>query len=168
MKLKDFDAAKYISKIVSNSKYAKDNDFTFNLISGIQGAEDLVSNMKRQIAFVALDDTIEGETVIRENGPVERFMCTVFILRRYNVGKEESRIAALDFCDIMKKKILTWLLHDKEKLENAMIYLDEDIQERKVGTVLNGVTGLYFTFSFYRPTSLVFIDDDWDDPKMPI
>lgn len=169
MNFREFDALTYIEAIVSNSRTAADNGFKFVRISGLAGAEELVSNMRRETSFIAIDETSESTIDLKVNGPFERKMYTIFILRRYKRNDESDRAAQLRICRYMMLKMLSWFLHDSEKLKDALIYLDNDIQARDLGeAILNGVTGVYFTFSFARPTDIIFEDDEWEDPDLDI
>lgn len=166
MNYRYFDATKYIESICKNSRLAQKCDFSFHRISGIAAAEELVANMRKETAFIAIDETGESSIDLKDYGPFEHKLYTVFILRRFKYNDQHSRLHELNICRLMMLKFLAWFLHDKDKFLDALIYLDSDVQARELGeAMLNGVTGLYFTFSFARPTELVFSDQDWVDPN---
>ena len=168
MNYRYFDATRYIETITQNSNVAGAYGFKFHRISGIAAAEELVANMRKETAFIAIDETGESSIELKDYGPFEHKLYTVFILRRFKVNDQESRLRELNICRLMMLKFLAWFLHDKDKFLDAMIYLDTDVQARELGeTVLNGCTGLYFTFSFARPTDLIFEAQDWIDPNRP-
>ena len=158
----DFDAIQYVKDIVDKNKYAIENGFKFCRISGIGDAEEMINSMRREKAFIAVDDTPESSVIVRDNGPVERIMQTVFVAYRFDSKSESSRISAEDKCKTFMLQFLSKILHDKDELKSAMIYLDQDIQSRMLGSILDGVTGLYFTFSFARPIKLCYNDNEWN------
>lgn len=165
MNFEQWNATEYIRDLCNRSRYAKDNEFHFCLGSGWDGLTDVISSMRSQRAFLVVDETAESNIVKIGAGYFESKVYTIFLLRRCAKLDEKKRLEQLDICRKMMKKMLSKIIVDAEELKSAMLYLDTDFQVREIGeVVLNGLTGLYFTFSFSRPQDLVLEEEDWVDP----
>lgn len=161
----EWDATEYMRDLCSRNRFAQDNEFHFCLGSGWEGLTDVVSNMRSKKAFVVMDETADADISKVGGGYFETKAFTVFVLRRYKKLDEEDRLQQLNVCRQLMRKFLSKMILDAEELKSALIYLDTDVQFREIGQiVLNGLTGLYFTFSFYRPQDLQMIEDDWVEP----
>lgn len=161
----NWDATEYIHDLCERSKYAKKNEFYFGLGSGWDGLTDVISSMRTQRAFLIVDETAESNIAKVGAGYFETKVYTVFLLRRCAKMDEKKRLEQLNICRTLMRKILSKMIVDAEELKSALIYLDTDVQVREIGeVVLNGLTGLYFTFSFGRPQDLSLEEDEWEDP----
>lgn len=165
MNFNDWNATEYIRDLHNRNRFAKRNEFYFGLASGWEGLTDVISKMRTQKAFLIVDETAESNIAKIGAGYFESKAFTVFLLRRCAKMDEESRLKQLKMCRTLMQQFLSKMIVDAEELKSALIYLDTDFQMREIGeVVLNGLTGLYFTFSFARPQDLVLEDSDWDEP----
>lgn len=165
MNYDEWDATEYVRDLTERNRMAASLEFHFCLGSGWDGLTEAISNMRNKKSFVVMDETAESDIRKVGGGYFETKAYTVFMLRRYKRMDEASRMEVLRQCRTLMQQYISKMIIDAEELKSALIYLDTDIQVREIGeVVLNGLTGLYFTFSFYRPIDLVMDADQWDDP----
>ena len=165
MTYKEWDATEYIRDLTERNRLAQQEECKFALVSGWEGLTEVIQNMRKHKAFVAIDETAESMTHKVGAGYFETKVHTVFLLMRYKALDEEDRLAKLRICREIMRQFQAKMIIDAEQLAAATIYLDSDFQAREIGRIiLNGLTGLYFTFSFDRPQELVLKADDWDNP----
>lgn len=164
MTYRDWDATEYIRDLTARNKFAQENNFRFALVSGFDGLTEVIANMRKETAFIAVDETAESMTRKIGAGYFETKVHTVFVLMRYKALNEEDRLEKLKMCRSIMRKFQAKMIIDAEQLASATIYLDTEFQAREIGRiVLNGLTGLYFTFSFDRPQDLILQPEDWDN-----
>lgn len=160
----NWDATEYLRDLCEHNRLAQAGHYRFGISSGTgwDGLGEAVSQMRNETAFMIVDETADTETREFNSGWFETTVHTVFILKRYKKLDEQSRLDAIKECRLLKKQFISRFIVDAEQLQSAMIYLDHDVGGREIGqAMLNGLTGLYFTFSFYRPEDLVYNPDDW-------
>lgn len=159
-----WDATEYIKHLTEKNKIAQSGEFCFARVSGWDGLTEVITNARKEKAFVAIDETSESYDHKTGAGYFETKVYTVFLLHRYKALSEVDRLEKLKLCRKLMRSFKSKMILDAEKLHNAMVYLDTEFQTRDIGRiVLNGLTGLYFTFSFDRPLNLVIDEKEWDN-----
>lgn len=160
----EWDATLYVQDLVKRNRIAQDNQFAFARVSGWEGLTEVITNARKEKAFVAIDETTESYDHKTGAGFFETKVYTVFLLHRCSSLNEADRLEKLKLCRLLMRSFKSKMILDAEELHNAMVYLDTEFQTREIGRiVLNGLTGLYFTFSFDRPLDLVINKDEWDN-----
>lgn len=160
----DFNAYDYFENLIGRNKLARQNKFKISRITGIRGMEEALFNLKKTNAFFCVDDTSDGVTLINGGSPFNRRVYLVFICLRYKLNDMVSQHNALSVCRKLYRQILSKMLIDKDCLLNEFIYLNTDrISFREFEQfLLNGCTGLYFTFDVDEPTDLTYEPDEWE------
>lgn len=164
MEYNDWDAVTYFEDMIGKSKIAKEYGFKFTKVSGMANLEEVVSSMRKEKAFVAIDDTAEFSTTSTGSGFFENKIYTIFFLHRFSVNNMNDFKSKINICKKLCRSVKSKMLIDAEELKNALIYIDEDFNGRDIGeAMLNGLTGMYMTFSFGLPEDLTFNEEEWDE-----
>lgn len=163
MRFEDWDAVDYFRELASKSVLARDGGFKFVRVSGLAALEEVVANMRKEKAFIAIDDTAEFTSSDSGSGYFEHKIYTVFFLHRFAVNDMDDSKRVMKLCKMLCRSFKSKLLVDAEKLKDALVYIDDDFNGRDIGNaLLNGVTGMYMTFSFGLPEDLTLNEEEWD------
>lgn len=159
----EFEATSYFEKLLQQNRLAQREGFVFCRISSIDGAEELVSSMRRETSFFAITESVDGSASDNGSGYSRRKIYTCFILRRFRTGDEKARREAMDVCAQLRDELYSRMLVDALELESSLIYLGvSTIYEHELPTMLlNGCCGLFFTFNLDVPLSLEYNPDAW-------
>lgn len=158
-----FDSIAYFKGLCEHNKLAIAHDFFPCQCSGINSLEEVQQNLRRQTAFLAVDDTNDGRTVRRGGGFFKKRTFTVFLFMRYKHGDMADRQEKLNICRDLFRQIHSRMLRDEHDLENDMIYLNvNDVMSREMGGLfLTSCTGLYFMTDVMEPIDISYDADEW-------
>ncbi len=158
-----FDSIAYFRGLCEHNKLAVANDFYPCQCSGINSLEEVQQTLRKQAAFLAVDDTNDGRTVRRGGGFFKKRTFTVFLFMRYKFGDMADRQQKLNICRELFRQIHSRMLRDEADLQNEMIYLNvNDVMSRELGGFfLTGSTGLYFMADVMEPTDISYDANEW-------
>ena len=158
-----FDAIGYFTKLCTANKLAVQHEFHPCACSGINSLQEVLDEFRFHSAFFAVDDTNDGVTEQRSGGYFKKRTFTVFLLKSYTIDDMADRQASLNVCRQLFRQVHSRLIHDKENLDNEMIYMNtENIFSRELGKYfINGCTGLYFMVDVSEPTDLRYNEQEW-------
>ncbi|WP_289764031.1 hypothetical protein [uncultured Duncaniella sp.] len=163
---KYFDSEAYFAEICSKNRLAQEWNFKFCTCGGINQLTGPLQNFRDTEAFFCIDDTNDGSLFRgRSGGWFKKRTFTVFLLHRYEIKLEESRISSLHRCREIFRQVCSRMLIDSENLENELVYLHtENILARELGQYfLNGCTGLYFMIDVSEPVDLTYNSGEWTE-----
>ena len=157
-----FDGIAYFKALAEKNKLAKANKFFPCTCSGINSLEEVLQNLQRQSAFIAIDDTNDAAIEQRGGGWFKARTFTVFLMKRYKFGDMADRQQQLDTCRQLFRQIHSKLIIDKETNDELM-YMDVSrIYSREFGQYfINGCTGLYFMLTLHEPVDLRYNESEW-------
>lgn len=159
-----FDSEAYFSSLCGRNRLAVEADFRFCTCSGIEQLQGPLRRFRDTDAFFCLDDTNDGAMFRGKNGGwFKKRTFTVFLLHKYDIKDESSRLAAMSTCRELFRQVCSRMVIDADDLSNELVYLHtENILAREFGQYfLNGCTGLYFMIDVSEPVDLVFDADEW-------
>lgn len=159
-----WNAEQYFENIQKTLKLTKDT-FRFGRVSGINNLEDVIADMKVK-NWIAVDSSEDGAIVRPSNGFFDRRSIVVFVLMRYNIAKQEDRVARVADCKAIYRKMVAKLLKDSTTIDE-LTYLDRSrIPYHEVpGYFATGMTGIYFVVTINEPTALVYDSTDYDSAE---
>lgn len=153
----------YIQKIIEQNQFANEKSFILREISGIEGAEGILSSMGKP-SILAVDSTGDGSTYQARNGGMWiRRIYTIWLVRHYKYGDMEDYRKKMDECRTLFQQLHSRMLHDKSYLENNMLYIDSStIQFHELAPEISShYTGLYFMLQFDEPYDLSYDPSLW-------
>lgn len=158
-----FDAHTYFKGLASHNKLAVKHGFYPCSCSGINSLEDVLDQLRKQKAFVCVDDTNDAAIQCRNGAWFQRRVFTVFLMIRYEMMNMTDRAEKLDICRQIFRQMHSKMIIDKMSSDGDLAYLNvEDVMVREFGEYfISGCTGLYFTVDSYEPVNLCYNDDDW-------
>ncbi len=159
-----FDGETYFSGLCSANRFAVGHGFRFCTCSGIETLQGPLQKFRDTNAFFCFDDTNDGSMFQGKNGGwFKKRTFTVFIMHRYELKRETTRVEALAICRELFRQICSRMIVDSDSLDNDLIYLHtENILSRELGQYfLNGCTGLYFMIDVSEPVDLKFDESEW-------
>ncbi len=165
-----FDSEAYFRDLAERSLLAREEGFRFCTCSGIQTLEEPLNLMRRERAFIALDDTNDGSLARgRSGGFYKNRTMTVFVLHRYRDGDLADRARWLGVCRELMRQMVSRMLVDERRLERDMVSLQaERILSRELGQYfMMGLTGLYFMVDVAEPVDLLYNPEEWISPQAP-
>lgn len=161
----NFNAYDYFEKICAKNKLARSERFGFCRVTGLEGMEEALTNLRKTEAFFCIDATNDGSTVQANGGFFKRRVFTVFLLKRYKFGDMSAHQEALGICRALFDQICSRMLLDREILLGDLIYLNTDrIHFREMEKYfLSGCAGIYFMIDIDEPLDLSYESEQWDE-----
>lgn len=158
-----FDAYSYFEDLHKKNKLLQEYGFSFNRVSGIRGLEEVVSKMKFNRAFLAIDDTNDGAIAQYGGGYFRHRVFTVFLFRKARAGNMDDYAETKDICRKIQNQICSRMIQDSQELENNLIYMNTSkLQFKEIERyMLDGAYGLYFMFDVKEPQDLKYNKDEW-------
>lgn len=153
----------YIEKILGQNQFAKEHGFVLREISGIEGAEGILSSMGKP-SIIAVDSTGDGTTFQANNGGMWiRRVYTIWLVRHYKYGDMADYRKKIEQCRNLFQQLHSRMLRDKKDLENKMLYLDvSTIRFHELAPEISShYTGLYFLLQFDEPYDLSYDSSLW-------
>lgn len=163
-----WNAVNYFKDINSKLKLTVDGKYHFARITGITFLEDILSNLKSQQAYLAVDDTDDGVTVRKGGAYFTKRVVTVYVLRKYKIADQQDRETKLAECRLIRDKLEARIIKDTNTVAD-MMYVDKTrFPYREVpGYFAAGTCGIYFFITIEEPKNLCYDGDDYisDGPQ---
>jgi hypothetical protein len=158
-----WNAVEYFKNICNTLKLTVENNYAFARITGINYLEDVLSNIKKEKAFVAVDDTDDGMIVRKGGAYFKKRVVTVYVLRSYKIDDQQQRETRLAECRTIMAKMHARVIHDTLQLPE-MHYVDKSrLPYKEVpGYFANGLCGLYFFVTIEEPVNLCYDATDYN------
>lgn len=158
----DWDAAAFFRRLTEKNKLARKGGYTFCLVSGLAGLEDVLQNWQESLAFVCVSDISDGYTDISRT-PAQKRVKTVFLVKRHAVDDMEARNAAMSELREIFRQFMTVLTRQQTRLSQECIYLEPRISFSEIERYFApGAACAYFQIAVNLRTSLEFDADEWE------
>ena len=159
----NWEAAPYFEMLTSKNKLAKSLGLMFGRVSGLQGFEDVISNMLNTRGFVCIADSSDGVANLDYSPNADRFK-TVFLGLRHAENDMAAREECLQQLREVFRQFLSHLLREKNRLHQLGIYLDQKIPFHEIDQYFaSGCACTYFQIPFSTSVDLRFNNDEWDE-----
>lgn len=159
-----FDAHAYFEKEIRDKMKATVNgNYSYARVTSISHLEEVLQKFRTQKNFFAVDDSENGYTFMKGGSFFERKSITIYVMKEFDIKKQESQVAAQAECKHIYDTVLKKLIKDKAELANQMVYLVTDQIPFQIipGYFANGCTGIFFTVPVDIPTNLCYNPDEW-------
>ena len=158
-----WDAAKFFGELTATNKLARNEQFVFCRVSGLDGFEEAVNTMQTASAFVCVSDIADGYTELN-NTPRTRRIKTVFFAMRHAAEDMAARAECMETMRELFRQFMSRLLPEKVRLEQNCIYLDPRISFNEIDRYFfSGAAGAYFQIAVDVFTDLRYNADEWND-----
>ena len=158
-----WDAAKFFEELTATNKLARNEQFVFCRVSGLDGFEEAVNTMQTASAFVCVSDIADGYTELN-NTPRTRRVKTVFFAMRHAAENMAARAECMETMRELFRQFMSRLLPEKVRLEQNCIYLDPRITFNEIDRYFfSGAAGAYFQIAVDVFTDLRYDADEWND-----
>lgn len=157
-----WDAAAFFKDLTASNRLAKQENFTFCQVSGLDGFEEAVNEAQTQTAFVCVSDINDGYTELN-NSPRTRRIKTVFLAMRHAAEDMSARTECMETMRELFRQFMSVLIREKVRLEQNCIYLDPRISFNEIDRYFfNGAAGAYFQIAVDCYTDLRYNPDEWN------
>lgn len=159
----NWNATTFFKDLTQKNKLAKEYEFRFCSVSGLQGFEEALAAMMSTTAFVCVADEADGYMTLG-NTPHTRRVKSVFFAMRHAVDDMDERRKAYDVLRELFRQFMTKLLLEKVRIEQNHIYLDERITFTEIEKYFfSGCACAYFQIAVDVYTDLRIDNSEWDD-----
>lgn len=159
----NWNATTFFQDLTQKNKLAKEYEFRFCSVSGLQGFEEALAAMMSTTAFVCVADEADGYMTLG-NTPHTRRVKSVFFAMRHAVDDMDERRKAYDVLRELFRQFMTKLLLEKVRIEQNHIYLDERITFTEIEKYFfSGCACAYFQIAVDVYTDLRIDNSEWDD-----
>lgn len=157
----NWDAAAFFRRLTSANKFARDNSFSFHLVSSLEGFLSLISKATTMKACVAVSDVSSGGIDLN-NSPHTRRVKTVFLFMRHKVDDAAARHRCLAKMGELFRQYMSVLIQEKTRLEEDCIYINSDISFSEIDKYFfTGGACAYFQIGVNTFTDFSYNPDEW-------
>ena len=161
----NWDSSAFFQRLTATNRFARDNGYTFTLVSSLEGFHGALGEMLSAQAFVAVSDTSDGRLDL-ENTPHTRRVKTVFLARRHDLDDMEDRRLAMDNMRELFRQFISVLILEKTRLEENNVFLDPRISFREIDRYFfTGCACAFFQIAVDTYTDLTYNPDEWINPQ---
>ncbi len=157
-----WNAAAFFENLTATNCLARQENFTFCRVSGLDGFEEAVNEAQTQTAFVCVSDIADGYTELN-NTPRTRRVKTVFFAMRHAAEDMSARAECMEIMRELFRQFMSRLLPEKVRLEQNCIYLDPRITFNEIDRYFfSGCACAYFQIAVDVYTDLRYNEDEWN------
>ena len=159
----NWNATQFFSDLTERNRLARQNNFRFCRVSGLDGFEEALQTMQSTTAFVCVSDLSQGFTALN-NTPRTRRVKTVFLAMRCAVDDMEARQACLETMQELFRQFMSVLIQEETRLRERFIYLDPRITFHEIDRYFfSGATCAFFEIAIDKYTDLRFNPEEWNE-----
>lgn len=163
----NWDATAFFERLTATNRLARDKQFRFCRVSGLQGFEEALAAMQTTTAFVCVSDSAEGFTELN-NTPRTRRVKTVFIAMRHKVDSMPARLACFDIMRELFRQYMSVLILESTRLQENSLYLDPRIRFSEIPQYFaSGCACASFQVAVDIFTDLRYNEDEWLPVEQP-
>ena len=122
----NWNSTDFFQHLTATNKFAKQHEFVFARVSGLDGFEEALHTLQSATAIIAVSDISQGYIEVN-NSPHTRRVKTVFLAMRHALGDMEARQSCMDTMREVFRQFMSMLILERTKLEQNNIYLDPRI-----------------------------------------
>lgn len=159
-----FDAYAYFEQLTKENKLVVNHKFKFTRVTNEDELEEVMTNMRSNSAFFALDDSSNGIVYQPGNGGFFRKrVLSVFLLKRGRLNNMDDYVANMNICRDIFNQVCSRMIKDGPLLfeKNIQLNLDQLVFKQIENTLINGASGFYFMFNVVEPINLCYNDNEW-------
>lgn len=158
-----WNATGFFERLSEENLLARQENFIFCRVSGLDGFEEAIANMQQHSAFVCVSDIADGYTDLN-NTPRTRRVKTVFLAMRHAADDMEARTECMEILRELFRQFMSRLLPEKVRLEENCIYLDPRISFTEIDRYFfSGAACAYFQIAVDVYTDLRYNPDEWNN-----
>lgn len=158
-----WDATSFFQTLTDKNRLARENNFTFCRVSGLQGFEEALGHMMSSPAFVCVSDISDGFTELN-NTPRTRRVKTVFFAMRHAINDMTARAACMDILHELFRQFMSVLLPERTRLLQQFIVLDPRISFKEIDAYFfSGCACAFFQVAVEVHTDLHYDATLWTD-----
>ena len=156
-----WNATAFFRKLASTNKFAKEKDFSFAKVSGLDGFEDALQQLQSATAIIAVSDISQGYIEVN-NSPHTRRVKTVFLAMRHALDDMTARQECMDSMRELFRQFMSKLILEKTRLELNNIYLDPRISFQEIDQYFfSGCACAFFQIAVDTYTDLRYDPNEW-------
>ena len=157
----NWDATSFFQSLTERNKFAKQHEFIFAKVSGLDGFEEALHTLQSATAIVAVSDISQGYIEVN-NSPHTRRVKTVFLAMRHALGDMDARQSCMDTMREVFRQFISKLILERTKLEQNNIYLDPRISFQEIDQYFFfGCACAYFQLAIDTYTDLRYDPTEW-------
>ena len=157
----NWDATSFFQSLTNSNKFAKQNDFVFTKVSGLDGFEEALHTLQSATAIIAVSDISQGYIEVN-NSPHTRRVKTIFLAMRHALGDMDARQSCMDTMRELFRQFMSKLILERTKLEQNNIYLDPRISFQEIDQYFfSGCACAYFQLAIDTYTDLRYDPTEW-------
>ena len=163
MQLNDWNATRFFSDLVKINRLAKEKNFKFCSVSGLEGFEQTLHSVQTAKAFCCVSDIADGFTEL-DNTPHTRRVKTVFLAMRHAVDNVEARNECMETMRELFRQFMSALNLERIRLQQNCIYLDRRISFTEIDRYFfSGCACAYFQIAADVYTDISFNFKEWSE-----
>ena len=157
----NWNSTDFFQHLTATNKFAKQHEFIFARVSGLDGFEEALHTLQSATAIVAVSDISQGYIEVN-NSPHTRRVKTVFLAMRHALGDMEARQSCMDTMRELFRQFMSMLILERTKLEQNNIYLDPRISFQEIDQYFfSGCACAYFQLAIDTYTDLRYDPTEW-------
>lgn len=161
----DWDAGAFFATLVKRNRLAKEHDFRYAAVSGLQGFADALTDMHGGRSFVCVSDVSDGFTDL--NNPSSRRIKTVFLAMRHTADNHRMAEARKQCMIIMRelfRQFMSALNQEKSRIDCGLIGIDSRVSFNEMERYFfSGCACAYFQIAVDLRESLCYNPEEWED-----
>lgn len=160
-----WDATAFFEALLNKNKLARKYGFKFLRVSGLEGFEEALENIKGTVNFFCVSDVSDGYTEL-EATPHTRKVKTVFMAMRHKAEDMDLRLFSFDVMRELFRQFMSVLIQEKTHLEQQNIYIDSRIKFNEIEQYFfSGGSCAFFQVAVDKYTDLCFNPEEWSDDE---
>jgi len=164
--ISNWNAIEFFKSLTEHNCLAKEKNFVFCRVTGLQGFEEALAHLQSAKAVVAVDDIAQGFTQL-DNTPHTRRVKTVFFAMRHAIDNMAARQTCMDTMRELFRQFMSVLIQEKTRIEQNHIYIDPRISFQEIDSFFfNGAACAYFQVATDVYTDLCYDKTEWDEDVM--
>ena len=157
----NWDSTSFFQSLTKRNKFAKQHEFSFTRVSGLDGFEEALHSLQSATAIIAVSDISQGYIEVN-NSPHTRRVKTIFLAMRHALDDMDARQSCMDTMRELFRQFISKLILEKTKLEQNNIYLDPRISFQEIDQYFfSGCACAYFQLAIDTYTDLRYDPTEW-------
>ena len=157
-----WDATPFFEHLTATNRLARQKNFTFHRVSGLEGFEEALHTLQTCTAFVAVSDISQGYTELN-NTPHTRRVKTVFLAMRHQLDNMTARQECMDIMRELFRQFMSVLIQERTRIEREHIFLDPRISFQEIDTYFaSGCACAFFQVATDTYCDLRYNREEWN------
>ena len=157
----NWNSTSFFQSLTKRNKFAKQHEFSFTRVSGLDGFEEALHSLQSATAIIAVSDISQGYIEVN-NSPHTRRVKTVFLAMRHALGDMDARQSCMDTMRELFRQFMSKLILEKTKQEQHNIYLDSRISFQEIDQYFfSGCACAFFQIAVDTYTDLRYDPSEW-------